>query len=74
MVRRVKNYENGFINEPIVISPTTTVGEAKSMKEKYGFAGFQSQKMEREMQSWWVSSPLVIYNSLRTTLYSFRMS
>ncbi|CAI4244720.1 ADQ_G0000880.mRNA.1.CDS.1 [Saccharomyces cerevisiae] len=40
MVRRVKNYENGFINNPIVISPTTTVGEAKSMKEKYGFAGF----------------------------------
>ncbi|CAI4829363.1 BAH_G0056510.mRNA.1.CDS.1 [Saccharomyces cerevisiae] len=25
MVRRVKNYENGFINNPIVISPTTTV-------------------------------------------------
>ncbi|CAI7129858.1 CRE_collapsed_G0000920.mRNA.1.CDS.1 [Saccharomyces cerevisiae] len=40
MVRRVKNYENGFINNPIVISPTTTVGEVKSMKEKYGFAGF----------------------------------
>ncbi|CAI4242051.1 AMM_1a_G0001070.mRNA.1.CDS.1 [Saccharomyces cerevisiae] len=40
MVRRVKNYENGFINNPIVISPTTTVGEAKSMKEKCGFAGF----------------------------------
>ncbi|AJU22298.1 Imd2p [Saccharomyces cerevisiae YJM1460] len=40
MVRRVKNYENGFINNPIVISPTTTVGEAKSMKKKYGFAGF----------------------------------
>ncbi|CAH1829345.1 unnamed protein product [Saccharomyces cerevisiae] len=40
MVRRVKNYENGFINNPIVISPTTTVGEAKSMKEKYSFAGF----------------------------------
>ena len=40
MVRRVKNYENGFIDNPVVISPTTTVGEAKSMKEKYGFAGF----------------------------------
>ncbi|CAI7346687.1 BAD_collapsed_G0025900.mRNA.1.CDS.1 [Saccharomyces cerevisiae] len=40
MVRRVKNYENGFINNPIVISPTMTVGEAKSMKEKYGFTGF----------------------------------
>ena len=40
MVRRVKNYENGFINNPIVISPTTTVGEAKSMKERFGFSGF----------------------------------
>ncbi|CAI4038392.1 hypothetical protein SMKI_05G0010 [Saccharomyces mikatae IFO 1815] len=40
MVRRVKNYENGFIDNPVVISPTSTVGEAKSMKKKYGFAGF----------------------------------
>ena len=40
MVRRVKNYENGFINNPIVISPTTTIGEAKNMKEKFGFSGF----------------------------------
>ena len=39
-VRRVKNYENGFINNPIVISPTTTVGKAKAMKEEYGFSGF----------------------------------
>ncbi|CAI4304559.1 ADQ_G0006450.mRNA.1.CDS.1 [Saccharomyces cerevisiae] len=30
----------GLLTTPIVISPTTTVGEAKSMKEKYGFAGF----------------------------------
>ncbi|CAI1607951.1 hypothetical protein SEUBUCD646_0L04700 [Saccharomyces eubayanus] len=40
MVRRVKNYENGFINNPIVISPTTTVGKAKAMKEEFGFSGF----------------------------------
>lgn len=40
MVRRVKKYENGFINSPVVISPTTTVGEAKKMKQQYGFAGF----------------------------------
>lgn len=40
MVRKVKKYENGFINSPVVISANTTVGEAKMMKQKYGFAGF----------------------------------
>lgn len=40
MVRRVKRYENGFINDPVVISPTATVEEAKALKEKWGFGGF----------------------------------
>ncbi len=40
MVRRVKRYENGFINDPVVISPQTTVEEAKALKEKWGFGGF----------------------------------
>ena len=40
MVRKVKRYENGFILDPIVISPTTTVGEAKQLKEQWGFGGF----------------------------------
>ena len=40
MVRKVKRYENGFILDPVVISPTTTVGEAKALKEKWGFGGF----------------------------------
>ncbi|GAV52599.1 hypothetical protein ZYGR_0AG05900 [Zygosaccharomyces rouxii] len=40
MVRKVKKYENGFINHPIVISPKITVGEAKFMKQQFGFAGF----------------------------------
>ncbi|CAI4049154.1 hypothetical protein SUVZ_13G0860 [Saccharomyces uvarum] len=39
MVKKVKMYENGFINSPIVISPTTTVGEVKAMKRKFGFSG-----------------------------------
>ncbi|KAG9376097.1 Inosine-5'-monophosphate dehydrogenase [Pyrenophora tritici-repentis] len=37
MVRKVKRFENGFILDPVVISPTTTVGEAKALKERWGF-------------------------------------
>lgn len=40
MVQKVKRYENGFIVDPIVLSRTTTVGEAKALKEKWGFGGF----------------------------------
>lgn len=40
MVRKVKRFENGFILDPIVISPTTTVAEAKALKEQWGFGGF----------------------------------
>lgn len=40
MVRKVKTYENGFINSPVVIAPTTTIGEVRRMKEEYGFSGF----------------------------------
>jgi hypothetical protein len=40
MVRKVKRYENGFILDPVVIKRETTVGEAKALKEKWGFGGF----------------------------------
>ncbi len=40
MVRKVKRYENGFISDPIVLSPKTTVGEAKELKDMWGFGGF----------------------------------
>ncbi|KAL9115673.1 MAG: hypothetical protein Q9227_000041 [Pyrenula ochraceoflavens] len=40
MVRKVKRFENGFILEPVVLSPRTTVGEAKQLKERWGFGGF----------------------------------
>lgn len=40
MVRKVKKYENGFINDPVVVSPTVTVGEIRSMKKRIGFSLF----------------------------------
>lgn len=40
MVRKVKKYENGFINDPVVIAPTSTIREVKALKEQLGFAGF----------------------------------
>jgi IMP dehydrogenase len=40
MVRKVKRYENGFILDPVVLGPMTTVGEAMQLKEKWGFGGF----------------------------------
>ena len=40
MVRKVKRYENGFILDPVVLSLRTTVGEAKELKEMWGFGGF----------------------------------
>lgn len=40
MVRKVKKYENGFISEPIVVSPDVTVGEIKEMKVRIGFSSF----------------------------------
>lgn len=40
MVRKVKKYENGFISDPVVVSPDVTVGEVKAMKEHLGFTSF----------------------------------
>lgn len=40
MIMKVKRFENGFILDPIVISPSTTVAEARSLKDKWGFGGF----------------------------------
>lgn len=40
MVHKVKKYENGFISDPVVISPKHTVGEIRKLSELMGFSGF----------------------------------
>lgn len=40
MVRKVKKYENGFISDPVVVSPTMTVSEVRKLSMRCGFAGF----------------------------------
>ncbi len=38
-VRKVKRFENGFINDPIVLSPGNTLIDIDRIKERYGFSG-----------------------------------
>ena len=38
-VQRVKRYENGFIMEPIVLSPHHTIADVDRIKEHYHFSG-----------------------------------
>ena len=52
MVRKVKRFENGFISEPIVLSPRTTVGEAKQLKETWGFGGFPVTGKPQKISFW----------------------
>ncbi|KAI0219193.1 inosine-5'-monophosphate dehydrogenase [Massospora cicadina] len=52
MVRSVKKFENGFITDPIVLSPEATIGEVWTLKESHGFSGFpvtQSGKMNSKL-------------------------
>lgn len=39
MVRKVKTFENGFITEPLTLSPEDTVKDVWDIREKHGFSG-----------------------------------
>jgi len=39
-VRSVKRFENGFITNPMCMSPAHTIGDVRAAKEKFGFSGF----------------------------------
>ncbi len=38
-VRKVKRYENGFIMDPVVLSPQHTIQDIDRIKDEYGFSG-----------------------------------
>ena len=38
-VRKVKRYENGFITDPVVLSPEHTIAHIDEIREKHGFSG-----------------------------------
>ena len=40
MIKEVKRFENGFITNPIVIHPKSSIFEILKIKEKMGFCGF----------------------------------
>jgi len=38
-VRKVKRFKNGFITDPLVLSPSHTVGDVIKIKKEFGFGG-----------------------------------
>lgn len=38
-VRKVKRYENGFITDPVVLSPEHSIAHIDEIREKHGFSG-----------------------------------
>lgn len=74
MVRKVKRFENGFILDPVVLSPTTTVSEAKQLKEKWGFGGFPVTGMSLMVFLMAFTYIILRFSMMNTFLFNFRSS
>ena len=38
-VNTVKRFESGLVLDPVMVSPETTIGELRALKDRYGFSG-----------------------------------
>ena len=48
-VRRVKRFESGIVYNPVTLTPTQTLADAKALKKRYGFTGFPVIDEERRV-------------------------
>jgi IMP dehydrogenase len=64
MIRKVKRFENGFILDPVVISPKTTVAEARALKEQWGFGGFPVTGRLQPFLTAFCASPIHVMSNL----------
>lgn len=75
MVRKVKRYENGFISDPVVLSPSATVGEAIELKRQWGFGGFPVTGMLHFISSFaFPCGCMGVYMMISHLNYNFRSS
>lgn len=68
MVKTVKKFENGFITDPVVLSPTATVSEVKRIKSTSGFSGIPVTGKSLEACLSAVRTKMMIYTTITFVL------